>query len=108
MKKIIVAMVVLFAFGFKQAAAQRVTFYYYPSSNVYYNVTTHDYVYYDPGTTTWVAVQTLPATITFTKTPRYTVYYKGNDVWKDNAMHKNKYKARKATVKKAATKSNKS
>jgi hypothetical protein len=53
-------------------------------------------------------VQTLPATITFTKTPRYTVYYKGNDVWKDNAMHKNKYKGKKTTVKKAATKSNKS
>jgi hypothetical protein len=107
MKKTIVVFVVLFALlSFKQAAAQRVTFYYYPSSNVYYNVSTHDYVYYDPGTTTWVTVQSLPATITFTKTPKYTVYYNGPDVWKDNAMHKKKYKSKKTTVK-TTTKSNK-
>jgi len=105
MKKFIVMLAVLFALGFKQASAQRVTFYYYPSSNVYYNVSTHDYLYYDPGTTTWVTVQTLPATITLTKTPKYTVYYNGNDVWKDNAMHKNKYKAKKPVAKKIVKKS---
>src|SRR5258705_2301502 len=107
MKKIIVMLAVLFAVGFKQATAQRVTFYYYPSSNVYYNVSAHDYEYYDPGTTTWVTVQKLPATITFTKTPRYTVYYNGADVWKDNDMHKKKYKDRKIVAKKTTNKSTK-
>jgi hypothetical protein len=106
MKKIIVMLAVLFAVGFKQAAAQKVTFYYYPSSNVYYNVSTHDYEYYDPGTTTWVTVKKLPATITLTKSPRHTVYYNGTDVWKDNDMHKKKYKDKKATAK-TTKKSNK-
>jgi hypothetical protein len=102
MKKIIVLLAVLFALGsINHASAQvRVRYYYYPSSNVYYNITTHDYLYYDPGTTAWVTVRTLPATIMITKTPRYTVYYKGPDVWKENAMHKNKYKPKKAPEKK--------
>jgi hypothetical protein len=107
MKKIIVMLAVLFAFGVKHAAAQKTTFYYYPSSNVYYNVTTHDYEYYDPGTTTWVTVQKLPTTVTLTKSPRYTVYYNGKDVWKDNDMHKKKYKDKKETAK-TTKKSNKS
>ena len=99
MKKILVVLAVLFAFGIKQASAQaRVTYYYYPSANVYYNVGTHQYVYYDPGVTTWTTVKTLPSGVTITRTPRYTVYYNGPDVWKDNAMHKTKYKVQRTTV----------
>ena len=59
MKRIILALALLFALGSttKLAAQEtRVRFYYYPSSNVYYN---------------------------------------GEDVWKDNAMHMQKYKAKK-------------
>jgi len=67
----------------------------------------HDYEYYDPGTTTWVTVQKLPTTVTLTKSPRYTVYYNGKDVWKDNDMHKKKYKDKKETAK-TTKKSNKS
>ena len=74
---------------------QRVRYYYYPSSNVYYNVTTGDYWYYDNGSTTWLQAKTLPTTIVVEKTPRYTVYYNGPEVWKDNAMHQKKYKAKK-------------
>jgi len=93
MKKILVVLAVLFAFGVKQASAQvRVTYYYYPSANVYYNIGTHDYLYYDPGTTTWVTVKTLPSGVTITKVPRYTVYHNGPEVWRDNAVHKTKYK----------------
>ena len=97
MKKILVVLAVLFAFGIKQASAQtRVTYYYYPSANVYYNVGTHDYVYYNAGT--WTTVKTLPSGVTITRTPRYTVYYNGPDVWRDNAAHKTKYKVKKTTV----------
>jgi hypothetical protein len=39
-------------------------------------------------------VKTLPATITIEKTPRYTVYYSGADVWKDNAAHMKRYKVK--------------
>ena len=80
-------------------STERVRFYYYPSSNVYYNPTTNEYWYYDKPTTKWVEVTTLPTTITVTKTPRYTIYYKGEDVWKDNAMHQKKYKAKGVKIK---------
>jgi len=72
----------------------KVKFYYYPSSNIYYNPATNEYWYYDNPTVTWMEVRELPPTITFTKTPKYTVYYNGQDVWKDNATHKKKYKAK--------------
>ena len=103
MKKIIVLLAVLFALGsFRQVAAQvRVSYYYYPSANVYYNIGTGDYWYYDPGTTAWVTVKSLPSGITITRTPRYTVYYNGPNVWKDNAAHKTKYKVKKTQVKKS-------
>src|SRR5438105_6952379 len=98
MKRILLALALLFALGSttKLAAQEtRVRFYYYPSTNVYYNPASDQYWYYDDVSTTWTEVKTLPTTITLTKTPRYTVYYNGEDVWKDNATHMQKYKARK-------------
>jgi len=106
MKKIIVMLAVLFALGFKQASAQRITFYYYPTPNVYYNVTSHDYVYYDGGAATWVTVRALPRGIVLTRSPRYTVYYNGPEVWRDNGLHKGKYKAKKTVVNKSVKKNN--
>ena len=97
MKKIFLILAVLFTFcSFNQVAAQsKITYYYYPAANVYYNVSTGDYLYYNPANTGWVSVKTLPSGITITKTPRHTVYYNGNDVWKDNGAHKTKYKIKK-------------
>jgi hypothetical protein len=98
MKKIILGLVFLLAVaGASKISAQetqKVTFYYYPSANVYYNVAVSDYWYFDEATNAWVEVKTLPATITIEKTPRYTVYYNGNDVWKDNAAHVKRYKVK--------------
>jgi len=98
MKKIILGLVFLFAIaGASKLSAQetqKVTFYYYPSSNVYFNTTASDYWYYDETTKGWVEVKTLPTTITLEKTPRYTVYYNGTDVWKDNAEHVKRYKVK--------------
>lgn len=105
MKKFIVMFAVLFAIGVKQASAQRLTYYYYPSSNIYYSVASHDYVYYDPGTTRWITVKALPPGIVLTRT-RYTVYYNGPEVWRDNASHKTKYKVKKTVVKQSAKKNN--
>ena len=103
MKKVFVILAVLFALGsFNQVAAQsKVTYYYYPAPNVYYNVSTGDYLYYSPANTAWVTVKTLPSGITITKTPRHIVYYNGHDVWKDNGAHKTKYKIKKTTVTKS-------
>jgi hypothetical protein len=114
MKQIILAFVLFVAFGSTLKAqetrttttttTQRIRYYYYPSSNIYYNPSTGDYWYYDDGTTAWVDVKTLPSTITITKSPKYTVYYNGTDVWKDNSMHQKKYKIKSNGVVKAKPK----
>lgn len=106
MKKIIVMLAVLFAIGIKQANAQRMTFYYYPTQDVYYNVSGQNYIYYNPATSAWVTVKALPRGIVLTRSPRYTVYYNGTDVWKDNGLHKGKYKVKKAEPNKTIKKNN--
>src|SRR5258705_13864439 len=115
MKKIILAIALLVAIGStltvsaqetRTVTTTRVRYYYYPSSNVYFNPTNNEYWYYDDASTTWMQVQSLPTTITLTKTPRYTVYYSGEDVWKDNSMHRKKYKAKGNGVAKTKTKGN--
>ena len=98
MKKIIFGLILLFTLGSattltaQETKTQQVKFYYYPSSNIYYNVSSEDYWYYDDVSATWTQVKTLPTTITLTKTPVYTVYYNGEEVWKENAVHMKKYK----------------
>ena len=105
MKRIILALALLFALGSttrlfaQQPKETRVTYYYYPSSNVYYNPANSEYWYYDDVSATWTQVKELPSTIVLTKTPRYTVYYSGEDVWKDNAVHMKKYKGKKGETK---------
>jgi len=98
MKKLILGIILLFAIAgaskISAQATQKVTFYYYPSSNVYYNVVASDYWYYDDAISTWVEVKALPPTITLEKNPRYTVHYNGKDVWKENAEHVKRYKVK--------------
>ena len=101
MKKILLAMIVcLSLLAGKQSAAQdtvvqQTKYYYYPSSNVYFNPATNDYWYYDEPSTTWTSVKELPSTMTLVRSPRYLVYYKGTDVWKDNPAHVKKFKVKK-------------
>jgi len=104
MKKIFLALALLFTIGTTMRVSaqqvQRQTFYYYPSSNIYYDVATGEYWYYDEPTVKWVIVKTLPSTITLERAPIDTVYYNGPDVWKDNAEHQRKYKHKKDEDKK--------
>ena len=69
-------------------------YYYYPSSNVYFDEATGDYWYLDNGTSQWVMVKTLPPTVTVETTERQSIDYTGNDPWKNNADHMEKYKAK--------------
>lgn len=103
MKRIILAMALLLSLGttMNLAAQGRVKFYYYPSSNIYYNPASNEYWYYDDVSTTWTEVRALPTTVTVAKSPRYIVYYNGNDVWKENAAHLQKYKVKKNGTAKA-------
>ena len=102
-KLIILSIFCLSLLGSGQIYAQQITqeqqqqtkFYYYPSSNVYQNTSTNEYWYYDDANNTWTSVKDLPSTVTLVKDPSYVVYYKGSDVWKDNAEHIKKYKVNK-------------
>jgi hypothetical protein len=110
MKKIILAVALLFSFGSlmhvsaqqqqQDQQPQKMTFYYYPSSNIYYDVASNEYVYYDESTQKWLNVKELPTTITLVKMPADTVYYNGQQVWKDNPEHLRKYKGKKDEAKK--------
>ncbi|MEO7265776.1 MAG: hypothetical protein ABIW38_12735 [Ferruginibacter sp.] len=94
MKKLvamIVGVVMLSAFVVTEASAQNSSFWYYPNSNVYYDLSGKQYVFYNAGN--WSSSKTLPSGITLEKgSPRVTVYHAGKDVWVDNAGHVMKYK----------------
>ena len=91
MKKILIVVVLIIAFSIvNKAEAQKTKFYYYPSSNVYYNTASGKYIYNNNGQ--WTAVKSLPA-----KKPldprRVIVYNNTPEVWTNNPSHVTKYKA---------------
>jgi hypothetical protein len=95
MKKILIAIFCLAAFLiFKPANAQQqqMRFYYYPSSNMYYDITNKQYIYSDNGN--WTTVTTLPSTVTLNRTGRVIVYSPNKEVWQQNPEHLKKYKAK--------------
>lgn len=111
MKKIIQGMMVLAitglsmtTFGQEKAetstpaasSQERLKFYYYPSTNVYFNDLNSEYLYYDSSTSNWVTVKQLPTTILVQPSDmKYAVYHNGTDIWKDNETHRTKYKTKK-------------
>ena len=92
MKKILLALLLIGSLSFaNRASAQKVTFWYYPESNVYYNPHTHQYAYMDNDN--WRYDANLPSTYHLSK--RYVTVYGNSDddeIWRDNAMHVEKYK----------------
>jgi len=75
----------------RSMAQQRVTFYYYPDANVYYNPHTHEYAYSDNDS--WRYGTDLPSTYHLNK--RFVTVYGNSDrdeIWRDNAMHHDKYR----------------
>jgi len=88
MKKIFFALLLIVSLiSFKEAAAQQLKFYYYPNSNVYYDVTHRYYIYLNHGT--WITVRTLPFRISTTR--RVVVYNSGPEIWSQNIVHRRKY-----------------
>ncbi len=74
----------------KHFVQQRRAYYYYPASNVYYSPVYHNYWY--PRNGAWVNVNVLPRNIVVVNEPRYDVYYDGDDVWRDNRVHYERYR----------------
>lgn len=97
MKQLIIAIALLLAIGSTtDANAQRVRYYYYPHTNVYYNTVSGDYWYYDESKTNWMTVKALPSSITIDDNNRFVIIYDGIDVYKENSTHKKKYKVKKS------------
>jgi hypothetical protein len=93
MKKIVVLLsVIIIAFS-SNAQTKNTKFYYYPSSNVYYNTASGKYIYNNSGT--WTTVKTLPSNFAIARTPRVIVYNANARVWENNSDHRAKYKAAK-------------
>ncbi len=107
MKKIL--LMVLICGGVLSASAQDTTnpmptptspvtithkYYYYPSSNVYFDEATGNYWYKVNGATDWTEVQTLPTTITVDNATRVPLEYVGEEPWKNNASDIKKYKVK--------------
>ena len=91
MKKILFAILFFFSLtSFKEAGAQKLKFYYYPSSNVYYNTVDNQYVYMNNGN--WVNGTALPANINVKNSRRVIVYNPNPKVWENNSVHVKKYK----------------
>jgi hypothetical protein len=92
MKKILMALLVIASLSFaNNASSQRVSYYYYPDANVYYNPRTHQYAYGDNDN--WGYYSTLPSTYHIGK--KYVTIYGTSDndeIWRDNAIHRDKYK----------------
>ena len=89
MKKIIVALLLAISLiSFQQAGAQQLKFYYYPSSNVYYDLANHHYVYLNNGT--WTTINTFPPRFR-ARDRRVIIYHSGPEVWMDNTTHHRKY-----------------
>ena len=91
MKKLICCILLAFSLiSFQQANAQKSKFYYYPSSNVYYDVVNKHYIY--PNNGNWQTVRVLPSGIRVSNTPRYVVYNTNRNIWVNNSVHVTKYK----------------
>lgn len=65
------------------------SFYYYPSANVYYDGSCNNYLYQNGRS--WVSASVLPRGYYIGNQPRYQVYYRGPEVWRDNDRHRNMY-----------------
>ena len=105
MKRLILGCMLLLAIGTRSSAqvvtttstaTGKVTYWYYPTYNIYYNEATGDYWYYDEPTIKWIYSKELPTTYVISdKDVRYKIDYAGTDVWKANKTHKIKYKVKK-------------
>src|SRR5215216_3402047 len=91
MKKIFFLLLVIVGSLNINAQAKKIKFYYYPSSNIYYNTSSGKYIYSNNGS--WTTVNALPSNMAVAHTPRVIVYNTTPQVWENNKTHQVKYKA---------------
>lgn len=91
MKKLLISLLLVFAICLVSQAQFK--FYYYPSTNIYYDFTQRRYLYVDNGN--WTPVKVLPSKFKGVTGPRYIVYNNAPDIWIANDVHIKKYKTPK-------------
>ncbi|MDB5193960.1 MAG: hypothetical protein JWQ96_3523 [Segetibacter sp.] len=94
MKKFLLFVLLFVGIGLTGQAQRK--FYYYPTSNVYYDVAQQRYVYQKGSN--WTPVTTLPSGINLGRSQRYIVYSQTPEVWNQNQIHVKKYKAVKTNT----------
>jgi hypothetical protein len=107
MKSVFYVMCLLLAIGFStnpasaQPPCQRPynqvgfeSFFYYPQSNVYFSVSTHQYIY--PSPSGWHMAYKLPRHMRIRREHYVRVEHRGFDVWHENARHQYTYGRRYA------------
>ena len=77
-----------------EASAQQLRYYYYPSSNVYYDVANNRYIV--PSGSSWVTRSAASSRDMVLGGNRVTVYSETPEVWRYNDTHKAKYKGKSA------------
>lgn len=65
------------------------SFLYFPQSNVYLSLRTHQYIY--PSNDGWQMAYRLPRYLRYGREDRVVVQHQGFDVWNDNATHQYTY-----------------
>ena len=97
MKQLLAAVFVMTALALgSRASAQQLKYYYYPSSNIYYDPVHKQYIY--PSNGSWVTGGALPSKVAVLGTNKVTVYSESPEVWRNNATHQSKYKGKSATA----------
>lgn len=85
MKKSLPVLLIVMVCFFQSAQAQLLRFYYYPKSNVYYNVSSKEYIYNHDGA--WTPVTDLPEELDVSGSQRIVMYSMKPDVWLMNDEH---------------------
>ena len=76
------------------APEKKIEFYYYPKTNMYYDVANKQYLYSLDSAKTWIAQQNESGSIPSTLGNKFIIYSNTDSVWKNNRDHRNMYKGR--------------
>lgn len=70
---------------------QEVKFYYYPKTNIYFDVAKKDYIYSLDGGKTWGFINNLMDKEPATLGKRVVIYSTVDSIWKQNEVHRKQY-----------------
>ena len=75
-------------------AEKKMEFYYYPKTNMYYDVTNKKYLYSLDSSKTWLSENNESGNIPATLGNKHVIYSNTDSIWMYNAEHRKTYKGR--------------